>query len=152
VDPRIRSGCRRPGCLSSTGPLPGTTWRKPACARRMELTRFGRHLHVGVTPEEGVLTARPSKDSPEFRGQAVELITGSDKTVAEIARDLGFNDTTLGNWVKAGRAERSVPDATGLLPLTAAERADRTRVSHRRGAAAADQGQTDRRNRTRSGT
>jgi transposase-like protein len=25
--------------------------------------------------------------------------------VAEIARDLGFNDTTLGNWVKADGAE-----------------------------------------------
>jgi len=47
-------------------------------------------------PEEGGLMARPSKYSPEFREQAVELVKASDKTVAEVARDLGINDTTLG--------------------------------------------------------
>src|SRR3954469_10214179 len=83
---------------------------------------------LGVTPEEGGLMARPSKYAPEFREQAVELVKASDKTVAEVARDLGINDTTLGNWVKADRAEHGVPDATGLLPLTAAERAELTRL------------------------
>jgi transposase len=83
---------------------------------------------LGVTPEEGVLMGRPSKYPPEFREQAVELVKASDKTVAEVARDLGINDTTLGNWVKADRAEHGVPDATGLLPLTAAERAELTRL------------------------
>ena len=50
------------------------------------------------------------------------------KTVAQVARDLGINDTTLGNWVKADRAERGVPDEAELLPLTAAERAELTRL------------------------
>src|SRR4051812_42406027 len=83
---------------------------------------------LGVTPEEGVLTARPSKYPPESREQAVELVKARDKTVAEIARDLGINDTTMGNWVRADRAENGVPDATGLLPLTGggARRADPT--------------------------
>ena len=71
---------------------------------------------------------RPSKYPPEFREQAVELVKASDKTVAEVARDLGINDTTLGNWVRADQAERGVPDASGLLPLTAAERAELTRL------------------------
>ena len=71
---------------------------------------------------------RPSKYSREFREQAVELVKASGKTVAEVARDLQINDTTLGNWVKADRAERGVPDETGLLPLTAAERAELTRL------------------------
>ena len=31
----------------------------------------------------------------------------SDKTVGEVARDLKTNDTTLGNWVKADRADRA---------------------------------------------
>ena len=48
------------------------------------------------------------------------------KTVAAVARDLQIDDTTLGNWVKADEAERGVPDATGLLPLTAADRAEPT--------------------------
>jgi transposase len=83
---------------------------------------------LGVTPEEGVLMGRASKFPPEFRQQAVELVKASDKTIAEVARDLGINDTTLGNWVRADQAERGVPDATGLAPLTATERAELTRL------------------------
>ena len=71
---------------------------------------------------------RPSKYSREFREQAVELVKASSKTVAEVARDLSINDTTLGNWVKADNAERGVPDGSGLLPLTAAERAELSRL------------------------
>ncbi len=83
---------------------------------------------LGIAPEEGVLMGRPSKYPPEFREQAVELVRASDKTVAAVARDLQINDTTLGNWVKADQAERGVPDASGLLPLTAAERAELTKL------------------------
>ena len=80
---------------------------------------------LGVVPEEGwSLMGRSSKYPAEFREQAVELVRASDKSIAEVARDLQINDATLGNWVKADRAERGVPDATGLLPLTAAERAE----------------------------
>jgi transposase len=85
-------------------------------------------LILGVAPEEGVLMGRPSKYPAEFREQAVELVKPSGKTVAEVARDLKINDTTLGNWVKTDRAERGVPDVTGLLPLTAAEGAELTRL------------------------
>ena len=72
--------------------------------------------------------ARPSKYSPEFREQAMGLVRAAGKTVAEVARDLAINDTTLGNWVKADQAERGVPDSSGLLPLTAAERAELTKL------------------------
>ena len=51
----------------------------------------------------------------------MELVKASGKIVAEVARDLRINDTTLGNWAKADRAERGVPDETCLLPLTVAE-------------------------------
>lgn len=71
---------------------------------------------------------RQSNYSREFREQAVELMRVSDKTVAQVAHDLSINDTTLGNWVKADNAERGVPDSSGLLPLTAAERAELTRL------------------------
>ncbi len=83
---------------------------------------------LGIAPEEEVLMARPSKYPPEFREQAVELVRASDKTVAAVARDLGINDTTLGNWVKADQAERGIPDVNGLLPLTALERAELTKL------------------------
>ena len=85
-------------------------------------------LILGTSPEEGVLMGRPSKYSPEFREQAVELVRSTDKTVAQVARDLQINDTTLGNWIKADHAERGVPDANGQLPLTAAERAELTKL------------------------
>jgi transposase len=71
---------------------------------------------------------RPSKYPVEFRGQAVELVRATGKTIAEVARDLKINDTTLGNWVKADRAERGEADGSGLLPLTAAERAELTKL------------------------
>jgi len=78
---------------------------------------------LGTSPEEGVLMGRPSKYSPEFREQAVELVKATGKTIAQVARELSINDTTLGNWVKADATERGVPDANGMLPLTAGERA-----------------------------
>lgn len=71
---------------------------------------------------------RPSKYPAEFREQAVELVKASDKPLAHVARDLGINDTTLGNWVKADAAERGVPDSTGQVPLTAQERAELARL------------------------
>lgn len=58
----------------------------------------------------------------------MELVRAIGKTVAEVARDLQINDTTLGKWVKADNAEGGVPDSNGLLPLTAAERADLTKL------------------------
>jgi transposase len=83
---------------------------------------------LGVAPEDGILMVRPSKYPPEFRELAVELVRAGDKTVASVARDMGINDTTLGNWAKADQAERGVPDANGLLPLTAAQRAELTKL------------------------
>lgn len=71
---------------------------------------------------------RPSKYPVEFREQAVELVRSSGKTIAEVARDLGINDTTLGNWVKVERAERGEPDAHGQLALTRDERAELARL------------------------
>jgi len=70
---------------------------------------------------------RSSKYPAEFREQAAELVRASGR-LAAVARDLSINDTTLGNWVKADAAERGVPDESGLLPLTAAERAELTRL------------------------
>ena len=90
-------------------------------------------LNLGDVPEEGVQMGRPRKYSPEFREQAVELVRATDKTMAEVARDLSINDATLGNRVKADNAERGVPDSSELLPLTAAERAELTKL-HRENA------------------
>jgi transposase len=50
---------------------------------------------------------RPSKYPEEFRRDAVELVLASpQRTVAEIAKELGLNRETLRQWVKAERDAR----------------------------------------------
>ena len=43
--------------------------------------------------------------TPEFKEQAARRVVESTppKTIAEVAREIGVNDTTLGFWVKAYR-------------------------------------------------
>jgi transposase-like protein len=51
------------------------------------------------------------KFSPQFKAEAVQLVIETGKPVAEIARDLGIHDGTLGNWVNAYRRANPEPDA-----------------------------------------
>jgi len=46
------------------------------------------------------------KFDQEFREGAVRIVRDSGKPIAQIARDLGINAGTLGNWVAKERAER----------------------------------------------
>jgi transposase len=51
---------------------------------------------------------RRPKYSPEFRERAVRLVVGSDRTIKDVAKDLGMNPGTLTCWVaKAREAERA---------------------------------------------
>lgn len=43
------------------------------------------------------------KFSSHFKAEAVQMVIESGRPVAEVARNLGVNDGTLGNWVKAWR-------------------------------------------------
>jgi transposase len=47
---------------------------------------------------------------PEFKRDAVELVRGSGRPIAEIARELGIYDSTLGNWVRQDRIDRGEQD------------------------------------------
>jgi transposase-like protein len=51
------------------------------------------------------------KFSPQFKAEAVQLVIETGKPIAEVARDLGVNDGTLGNWVKAWRDANPEPVA-----------------------------------------
>ena len=42
----------------------------------------------------------------EFREGAVRIVRDTGKPIAQVARDLGVNAGTLGNWVAKDRAER----------------------------------------------
>src|SRR4029450_4861909 len=43
---------------------------------------------------------------PEFKSDAVELVRTSGRPIAQIARELGIYDSTLGNWVRQDRIDR----------------------------------------------
>jgi transposase-like protein len=59
------------------------------------------------------------KFSPEFKEEAVQEVLTTGRSVAEVARGLAINETTLGNWLKLHR-ERN-PESEP--PLTVSERA-----------------------------
>ncbi len=46
------------------------------------------------------------KFSDEFKRDAVEIVRSSDKSIAEVARELGVYDSSLGNWVRQDRIDR----------------------------------------------
>jgi transposase len=48
--------------------------------------------------------------TPEFKRDAVELVGTSGRPIAEIARELGIYDSTLGNWVRQDRIDRGEQD------------------------------------------
>jgi transposase-like protein len=49
------------------------------------------------------VTGKYRKFSPEFREEAARMVVETSRAIADVARELGINETTLGNWVKACR-------------------------------------------------
>lgn len=47
------------------------------------------------------------KFSPEFRDEAVRLVVDASRPIAQVARELGINEGTLGNWVNKYRVEHA---------------------------------------------
>ncbi len=65
------------------------------------------------------MSERRRRFSAQFKDEAVQLVVQSGRPIAEIARELGINEGTLGNWVNAWRRENPEP----VRPLTAVDRA-----------------------------
>ena len=59
------------------------------------------------------------KFTAEYKAEAVELAINSGRPIAEIARDLGVNEGTLGNWVKMANKRGDIKEN----PLDIDERA-----------------------------
>ncbi|WP_081982091.1 transposase [Streptacidiphilus albus] len=56
------------------------------------------------------MVSKRKKYAPEYKAEAVELVVSSGRPVAEIARDLGLNEGTLGSWVNAAKRNGSIKD------------------------------------------
>lgn len=50
---------------------------------------------------------RPSKYAPEFQRDAVAMVLDEQRSIGDVARSIGVNEGTLGNWVAKARRERS---------------------------------------------
>jgi transposase len=57
--------------------------------------------------------------SPEFKDEAVRLVIEASRPIVQVARELGINEGTLGNWVNRYRAEHADDEP----PLNVSERA-----------------------------
>ena len=64
------------------------------------------------------------KFDADFREGAVRLVRETGKPIAQVARELGVNDGTLGNWVNADRQRRG----NGNDGLNESERAEVVRL------------------------
>jgi transposase len=70
------------------------------------------------------MPGKPKRYDPEFKEQAAKEVVEAKKTIAQVAREFGVNDTTLGFWVKAYRKKLAkeplptdMPDAERIKEL-----------------------------------
>jgi transposase len=54
-----------------------------------------------------VLARRKHNYTPEFREEAVKLVIETSRPIAQVARELGIVEGTLGNWVNVYRSEHA---------------------------------------------
>jgi transposase len=102
-----------------------------ASAIKWQLTRGNWHLGFPSQRGEILLRERSSpmgesrrKFDKDFREGAVRLVRETGKPIAQVARDLGINEGTLGNWVNADRRRRDGGDGQ----LSEDERAELARL------------------------
>lgn len=64
--------------------------------------------------------ARAKKSfTPQYRDEVVKMVIETSRPIAQVARELGINEGTVGNWVNTYRRAHPVDDE----PLTLSERA-----------------------------
>ena len=60
-----------------------------------------------------------TKYKPAFRDEVAKLVVESNRSIAEVAREYGLNETTVGGWVKKYWAAHAADEP----PLELSERA-----------------------------
>lgn len=71
-----------------------------------------------------MVTRQYRKFDEDFRQGAVRLVRETGRPIAEVARELGVNEGTLGNWVVKDRRKREGSDAA----VSESERAELERL------------------------
>jgi transposase-like protein len=56
------------------------------------------------------------KYSPEFKAEAVRLVVDTSRPIAEVAREIGVHEGTLGSWVTKYRTEHAGDEPPLALP------------------------------------
>jgi len=62
------------------------------------------------------VTKKYRKFSPEFREEAARMVVDTSRPIADVARELGINETSLGNWVRAYREKHAGDEPQLQLP------------------------------------
>ena len=70
------------------------------------------------------MTRNYCKYDEDFKEGAVELVAQTGKPIAQVARELGINEGTLGNWY----AKRRRATENGRAELSESERAELDRL------------------------
>ncbi len=65
------------------------------------------------------MTGKYRQFSPEFREEAARMVVETSRAIADVARELGMSETSLGNWVRAYREKHAEDEP----PLQLSERA-----------------------------
>jgi len=65
------------------------------------------------------LPGKTKNYSPEFREEAARLVVETSRPIADVARELGISETSVGNWVRAYRKTHAGDEP----PLQISERA-----------------------------
>ena len=80
-------------------------------------------------PEDSSKQRRRRKFSEEFKRDAAALVLDTGRPIAEVARELGVYDSSLGNWVsnerqRRGESQAATPDQLARLKELEAEVAE----------------------------
>ncbi len=62
------------------------------------------------------MSGEPKRYSPEFKEQAAKKVIDNSLPIAQVARELGVNDTTLGFWLPRGGRASHNPPVVGSSP------------------------------------
>ncbi|TDC72684.1 transposase [Actinomadura sp. 7K507] len=78
------------------------------------------------------MSAMPSPHPPEFRRRAVELARQGDKSMVQLAKDLGVSRSCLQNWVnQANTDDKGAGEKGGSDRLTTAEKKELAELRRR---------------------